>query len=166
MGNFQKILKYIRYDSTYAMRYYYRCNNEKQCKLSDIEETRFEAGSDCENVVLKEQCTITDDNGDINFDETPVIIEVIHSMTDDPIINCPVCKHPCQKLISLDSTFYFRGNGYLDKAGCKRDMNLHKLMTDDPYASMRQSGEKEYLMDKCRKAGKFNPKTKYYLPKS
>lgn len=50
---------------------------------------------------------------------------------------------------------YTKGNGYMDKAGCHRDMNLYKLTKEDPYAHMRQPGEADDLAQKLRNAGKF-----------
>ncbi len=59
----------------------------------------------------------------------------------------------------------YRGsNGYFDKAGCHRDMNVHKLETDDPYGEYREKGEVDDLKNKLKRAGQHNPKTKHFAP--
>jgi len=101
----------------------------------------------------------------LDHQKTILIWEVNHPMVESPRIECPVCTHEAVRLISSPGSFYFRGYGYLDKTGCKRDMELHKLCKDDPYGYMRQPGEADDLADKFRGYGKFNPNRKYYIPK-
>lgn len=70
---------------------------------------------------------------------------------------CPNCKSNKNVNVSytdLDLQCYVRGNGLVkDKAGAKRDMHRHKLKHEDPYSSMRVSGEVDYLSDKFRRGG-------------
>lgn len=92
---------------------------------------------------------------------------VSHGMFEKPVIKCPKCNSSKTEKIFKDvPEFYVRGNGYLDKKGVKRDMNLHKLVNDDPYANMREPGEAYDLAQNIRKAGKFSPKRKYFTPKT
>jgi len=44
-------------------------------------------------------------------------------------------------------------------------MALYHLMHRDPYAAHRLPGERDHLMDKIRKAGKFNRNPKYITPR-
>ncbi|MCK9281692.1 MAG: hypothetical protein M0P71_13785 [Melioribacteraceae bacterium] len=71
--------------------------------------------------------------------------------------NCPFCKsnkHVNVNYTDLNLQCYVRGNGLVkDKAGAKRDMHRHKLKHEDPYSTMRQSGEVDFLSDKFRRGG-------------
>jgi len=90
------------------------------------------------------------------------IFEVTHGMKEKPKVKCPKCNSfKTEIAFTSVATFYIRGNGYLDKKGCHRDMNLHKLTQDDPYKHMRQRGEKEELVQKLKRGGKHqkNPKS-------
>jgi hypothetical protein len=77
---------------------------------------------------------------------------------------CPRCLgHNTQQFMgSKQIIAYIRGDGYLDKKGVHRDMNVHKLETDDPYAEYRQAGEVDDLKDRMRRAGQHNPNKKHY----
>ena len=87
-----------------------------------------------------------------------------HGMNEKPKIKCPKCSSTKTSITFLQApTFYIRGYGYLDKKGTQRDMNLHKLMNEDPYKHMREKGEKDDLANRLRKGGKHNPKTKHFI---
>lgn len=90
--------------------------------------------------------------------EEPLIFEVTHGMHEKPKVQCPKCKktNTEKTFIGTGITFYTRGYGWLDVKGRRNDMQLHKLMSDDPYKAMRQPGDKEDLANKLRKKGKFN----------
>jgi len=61
-------------------------------------------------------------------------------------------------------TTYVRGQGIVnDKAGAYRDMHLHRLMKDDPYAKLRPPGEKDDLANRLKRGGKIIKKTRYPL---
>lgn len=100
-----------------------------------------------------------------------VIFETSHSMQPTPkerkeASECPRCKgHNTEiTLLGVDiAASYVRGNGYLDKAGCHRDMNLHKLVNDDPYAEYRVPGEVEDMKKRLQKSGQHNPKPTYFI---
>ncbi len=79
---------------------------------------------------------------------------------------CPRCQGTdCDKtMYGVTFTCYVRGNGYLDKEGCHRDMNRHKLETDDPYGNMRVPGEVDEMKAKLKRAGQHNPNTKTFAP--
>lgn len=144
------------------MKYYYRCGKERDdaCKLAETPDEVFENLT----VALKEKWITFTEDGEIDHSQTPLVWETEHSMGETPEIKCPVCESSALRLIS-GGEFYFRGNGYLDKAGCRRDMNLYKLQQNDPYGYMRQPGEAEHLADSIRKRGKRDPKREYFIPK-
>lgn len=84
---------------------------------------------------------------------------------------CPRCKKNDdveRQLACGSAQCYIRGNGFLDKSGTSRDMNLHKLTTtddetgesNDPYHEMREPGEVDDLKAKLKKAGQHNPNPK------
>lgn len=80
------------------------------------------------------------------------------SMKDKPTKpKCPSCmsnESVSVNFTDLDIQCYVRGDGLVkDKAGARRDMNRHKLKYEDPYKSMRVSGEKDYLDNKFRRGG-------------
>lgn len=88
--------------------------------------------------------------------EKLVIFEVEHGMKENPKIACPKCgKTNTQKcMVGLSPTFYVRGNCYLDRTGCRRDMELHTLLTKNPYAEHYQTGERDEIIHKLRTGGK------------
>ena len=99
-----------------------------------------------------------------------VIFETTHSMAPKPAElhearECPRCnKHNTERtyLGHTISAVYIRGNGYLDKPGCHRDMNLHKLEVDDPYKEYREVGEVDDLKIRLKKSGQRKTNTKYF----
>lgn len=98
-----------------------------------------------------------------------VLFETCHSInpTESELkeaITCPRCgKSDCSKsMMNINITSYIRGNGYLDKAGVKRDMNKFHLTTDDPYKEYRQPGEVDELKAKLDRGGKKASNTKVY----
>lgn len=101
--------------------------------------------------------------------EELVLFETAHPIeaTEEEIAEamvCPRCNSKdCEKTFYGygNMVMYTRGNGYLDKAGCQRDMNLYKLTTDDPYAHMRVAGEVDEMKVKFKRAGQHNPNTKH-----
>lgn len=101
--------------------------------------------------------------------EELILFETAHSIkaTDEEIreaLTCPRCNGTnCEKtFIGYDVVGYVRGNGYLDRAGAKRDMHLFHLTEDDPYAEYRVPGEVEEMKTKIKKAGQHDPKRKHY----
>ena len=141
------------------MKYFYRC---KECKLRDLDPEMVEA--DEHNFALQERFMRFTEEGELDLKETAIVWEVSHGMTESPDVPCPVCEESAVRIITGGSAFYFRGNGYLDKDGCRRDMNLYKLLKDDPYGHMRQPGEKDDLIAKLKNRGKHNPNRKIYVP--
>lgn len=104
-------------------------------------------------------------------EETEVIFETSHGFTPTPkelkeATTCPRCGGTKVERVYRGGApiCYIRGNGYLDKAGCHRDMNLHKLTTDDPYAEMREVGEADDLALRLKRAGQHNPRPQYFPP--
>jgi putative FmdB family regulatory protein len=90
--------------------------------------------------------------------------DVFHKMSEDPDVPCPECQNACFRTFNKCTvTGYIRGYGMArDKAGAKRDQNLHTLLNGDPYATHRERGEADDLADRLRKGGKHNPNTKYF----
>lgn len=105
------------------------------------------------------------------------LFETTHSMNPTPeelleARECPQCfgYDTEQSFARHQITTYVRGNGYLDRAGTRRDMNLYKLTqkddngnTLDPYASMREPGEADDLILKFKKAGRKGGKNKKHF---
>lgn len=69
---------------------------------------------------------------------------------------CPRCDgtDTAKTFYGMNVSCYVLGNGYLDAAGTRRDMNIYTLDKDDPYADMRQPGEVDELKAKFRRAGR------------
>lgn len=79
-------------------------------------------------------------------------------MFDNVKVKCPRCKGEDVRVSYTDMnlTCYVRGNGIVkDKAGARRDMNKHKLLHEDPYAHMRQSGEVDHMVKNFERAGQI-----------
>lgn len=91
--------------------------------------------------------------------------EISHGMNEKPIFKCDQCKGVLERLFSVP-VFYTKGNGYLDRTGVRRDMNLHKMNNDDPYKRYRQRGEADDLKHRLKKGGKFNPNSKTFTTKN
>lgn len=114
------------------------------------------------------------ESGDIPIDvlEREVLYETSHSMdpTDEELhasCECPRCgsHNAVRSFHGSEIRSYIRGYGYLDKAGCKRDMNKHALENNDPYSQYRGPGEVEHIKSQLDKGGKHNPNTKYFSMK-
>jgi len=101
-----------------------------------------------------------------------VIFETSHAMEPTELelvraTECPRCGgHHVEKTLQgvQLAACYVRGNGYLDRAGCHRDMHLHTLKTDDPYAEHRVPGEVDDIEARLKRAGQHNPRTQYFPP--
>ena len=93
-----------------------------------------------------------------------LIFEATHSMNKRPRVKCPQCggTNTEQAFLSVPMT-YVRGYGWLDVKGRRNDMNLFKLQNDDPYEGMRQPGEKDDLVHRLKKGGKFNANPKTFM---
>ncbi len=114
--------------------YHYRCT--KDCKLEDMEKHK--------------KTFVRVKSGDLVWEER-------HGMLEDPPIKCPLCDEKAIKTFEGIGApvSYIRGYGYLDRSGCRRDMDLYKLNKgEDPYAGMRQPGEVDELKDNLRKPKK------------
>jgi predicted nucleic acid-binding Zn ribbon protein len=126
--------------------YNYRCT--KECTIEDLKKAK--------ETVSKPLMAAK--SGELVWEET-------HPMSKNPKIKCPLCNAKAVKtfLCTTMPEHYIRGNGYLDKAGCRRDMDLFKLQKgEDPYGHMRQPGEVDHIKDTLKRGGKHNPKTKYF----
>jgi hypothetical protein len=151
-------------------RYNYTCTGNPRCKVKNITDNLRETLIVCIGDLDTEAHTGT--QADLMVDDKPkntdpeesfLVWEVSHGMFEDVKVKCPVCNADATKSYA-DYFFqgYVRGNGYFDRAGCRRDMNLYKLLKDDPYGRYRLPGEAEHLADKLRAAGKHNPKRQYF----
>lgn len=120
---------------------------------------------DCEaNATRKLNRSLTSEE----YDEL-VLFETVHPMNPSELelreaTVCPRCNgNNCEKsLKNSQARGYIRGNGYLDIAGAKRDMNLFHLTQNDPYAEYRQPGEVDDMKAKLKRAGSHDPNTKYF----
>lgn len=111
----------------------------------------------------KRECTV-DQYEELVLFETEHAISATEQEIAEAMI-CPRCNgSDCEKTYYGYNTIgYIRGNGYLDKAGCTRDMNLHRLVTEDPYGHMRVPGEVDDLKARLKRGGQHNPKAKHYV---
>lgn len=123
------------------------------------------ACADCEKVALER---LKRDLTSEEYDEL-VLFETSHSMDPTPeelqeAMTCPRCNGTnCERSMKNSNVIgYMRGNGYLDKAGARRDMNLFHLTQDDPYAEYRQPGEVDEMKSKLKRAGQHDPKRKHF----
>ena len=74
---------------------------------------------------------------------------------------CPKCGGSNSKKICGMESAYVRGYGYADKAGVKRDMDIHAMsMGRDPYAEHRKVGERREVIGKLQKAREPNKHSK------
>lgn len=126
---------------------------------------------DCLDAALKNHDQEVAKHGHLPLDilESEVLYETSHSMkpTDDELYEaceCPRCgSHRAERTFHGSQIVgYTRGYGFLDKAGCHRDMNRYRLEQDDPYSQYRQPGEVDHIKDNLNKGGKHNPRTKYF----
>ena len=149
------------------MRYHYSCAAKDRCKISGLPEEFFEGEMEDLELALDSKSLEIDEDGAIDL-ESPLIWVVEHPMKETPEVTCPACKGKARRSIQKVGAVYIRGNGYLDKQGCLRDMNLYKLQKQDPYGHMREPGEKDHLINKFKKAGKKggNQKPLYSYKKS
>ena len=85
-----------------------------------------------------------------------IIFETKHGINEKPEVHCPKCNGIKTEITLLETniTHFIHGNGYLDRAGVRRNMNLHQLQNDDPYAHMRSADDRYELEKKLRNGGK------------
>lgn len=102
--------------------------------------------------------------------EELLLFETSHAMCPTPeelqeALVCPRCQtNNCVRSYhGMNIIAYVRGNGFLDRAGCYRDMHLHHLTQHDPYAQMRQPGEVDELKAKIKRAGQHAPNPKHFM---
>jgi hypothetical protein len=111
---------------------------------------------------------------ELTYDEEwEVIFETFHLMSASEedkkkAMVCPRCSgHKARQAFNHNEyTGYILGDGYLDKDGVRRDMNVSKLQTDDPYADMREPGEVDDKIASFKKAGKKDGKPKKHYDMS
>lgn len=85
-----------------------------------------------------------------------VIVE--HGVHETPQVICPTCGASMHKVLSIAAGF-IRGYGLSDKRGITNDMNLHKMLTNDPYKEHRTKGDAGDLVGKLRRQKDYNPKS-------
>jgi hypothetical protein len=115
---------------------------------------------------------LAEDNSSVDADtyDAQVLFETSHSMSAAgkelaDALKCPRCgASRAERFYGYDNIIsYVRGNGYLDRAGARRDMHKHTLVNNDPYGHMRQPGEVEDLKIKLDQAGKHDPKPRHFV---
>lgn len=122
----------------------------------------------CSNCQAKLEKKYKRDLTDEEYQEQ-VLFETSHSINPSEkelleATTCPRCSSTdCKKsLMNVQITSYIRGNGFLDVAGAKRDMNKYHLLQDDPYKDYRQPGEVDELKTKLERAGKKTTKQQVF----
>jgi hypothetical protein len=131
---------------------------------------------DCEKVALEQHADKVEIGGDgepslpNELYEELVLFETSHSMSPSEeelheATECPRCHgHNCQKSFHGAAIHgYVKGYGWLDRAGAKRDMNRHKLATDDPYGQYRVPGEVDHIDRQLKNEGQHDPNRKHFL---
>lgn len=74
---------------------------------------------------------------------------------------CPICGSSNIKKSFGMETSYIKGYGFTDKAGVKRDMDMHLMVKDqDPYKKHRRPGEKADVIKKLQKSKEHNKNSK------
>jgi len=106
-------------------------------------------------------------------EELDVIFETYYSINapGDVIEGATVCprcngKDTAQAFHHNSYSGYVRGDGYLDKEGARRDMNVYTLQNNDPYAPMREPGEVDHKIVEFKNAGKHSGKPKKHYDMS
>jgi len=99
-----------------------------------------------------------------------VLYETSHPMvpSDQELLDAVVCPR-CgstkgeKSFHDYNIQCYIRGNGFLDRAGTRRDMDIHTITKNDPFAEHRVSGEVDQVVSDMRKADKHNPKPIHFV---
>ena len=133
------------------MRYNYYCR-DKECTVDNYRSSTADG------------MTIRVRRGD-DIGSQPLVWEECHGMHEAPIVKCPACGGIAVKHLGFNTgTFYIRGNGFLDRDGCRREMALHHLEGKDedgtplnPYEEHYQSGEKDHIRQMLKRGGKPAP---------
>jgi putative FmdB family regulatory protein len=95
--------------------------------------------------------------GKCSTEKRAFIFEAQRGMTEKIKIKCPKCGSvDTEQHFGMVPMFYV-------KKGRRRDMNLHKLQNDDPYAKYRVPGEKDDLVHRLKKGGKRDPKRQHFM---
>jgi hypothetical protein len=123
---------------------------------------------DCENKLtnqLRQQHRISpskDEYEELVLFETGHGINASAAEIADALI-CPRCQgsNCIETFYGYNIVGYVRGDGYLDRAGCHRDMNLYHLSDNDPYKDYRQPGEVDELKSQLKRAGQHQPRRVY-----
>lgn len=125
------------------MLYNYYCE-EKECTIGKYMDSK----ADGYTIVVKK--------GYKKLRDELLIWEAEHGMGETPTVLCPVCKGKANKNYAFNNTtFYFRGQWALDRSGCQREMDLHKLEGGhNQYEEWYQPGEKDEIRSKLKKDGR------------
>lgn len=144
--------------------YRYVCGKSKteRCTLSDLPEDYFEGEGQLKHAIDFEDDRLIEwtEDGLIDAEKSVIVQLVNHGMNEEQDIKCPACGIDSTRIIGR-TTFYFPGNCFLNKVDCKRQMALHKLENNDPYAHIRPEGDKEELIKKIKRGGKEPAKNFY-----
>ena len=108
-------------------------------------------------------------------DRRTFLFEARHSMTASPAeihdaTECPFCDGHNTKRTLLDVSVHTFIRGHIweefkrdNTAAMRRDMALHQLQNDDPYAGMREPGEADDLANRLKMGGKKDPGRQYFV---
>lgn len=130
---------------------------------------------DCETKTREKYAHLIEERGELPIDiiESDIMYETSHTMSASKeekyeACKCPRCgSHEARRTFhGSHITGYVRGDGFMDRSGCLRDMHTYKLENDDPYKEYREEGEVDHIKDKLKKTGQRDPQKQYFLPDS
>jgi hypothetical protein len=143
------------------MRYYYKCGEKRNegCRISNLPDEFFKTGLfEPVEVVIENRLTELTEDGLIDGDSSPLVWAVEHGMAEKPEVKCPLCEGNAAVVINQAPNWYWRGDCYANKEDCQKQMNIHKLKTNDPYGYMRQPGEVDDMISNIKRGNKPKPK--------
>lgn len=123
-------------------KYNYFCDS-KECTIGDY------LDSDKDGLIISLKEGVPDPREEL------LVWEVSHGMGESPEIVCPVCGAKAVKHLGyIHSLFHIRGNWALNKADCKRQMDIHALDKGTGYEQYYEPGEKDEIRNKLIRNGK------------
>ena len=108
-------------------------------------------------------------------EQIPLLFETFHPIFPTvkealAATQCPICDGHNTQITLLETTQTIRCRGgdwgefrKKNAAALQRDMALHQLQNNDPYAYMRTASDKADLTDKLRDGSKKKTKKQYFL---
>ena len=145
--------------------YRYVCGKPKteRCTLSNLPKGYFDGEGKTEHEIdiFKSRLTEWTEDGLIDPEKSVIVQLVFHMMDETKEVKCPACGVDSKRIIG-QSTFFFPGDCFLNKADCRRHIAIDKLENDDPYGHIRPEGDKEALIKKFKRGDKAE--AKHFFP--